>query len=278
MLPARDILSHMQIKVEHKDGDMLLVNADFANILEFNGVKSFEDLWKITGESVKNILKERGTERVFLKSPEGLSLMEAYIKRYKPEPFKSRLKNMLSLRPSLFPGARNEWEAIIEFHRRNLPTMQPIACGASGGNSCILSLGITDYVRASELFARFAKGDRVRRRRIIRSIAELAGGMHLAKMAHQDFYLVHMFVREKEDDSVFLIDLQRVVFEQSFSERWRVKDLAQLLFSADKLVSSTDILYFWKVYTGIAGARLYNDSSLIGRIFRKAARIGRHAG
>lgn len=268
----------MQIKVEHKDGGKLLVNADFAKILEFNGVKSFEDLWRISGESVKNILRERGTERVFLKSPEGGAPVEAYIKRYRPEPFKSRLKNMLSLRPSLFPGARNEWEAIIEFHRRNLPTMQPIACGASGGDSCILSLGITDYVRASDLFAKFAKGDRGRRRKLIRRIAELAAGMHLAKMAHQDFYLVHMFVREKEDDSVFLIDLQRVIFEQSFSERWRVKDLAQLLFSADKLVSRTDILYFWKNYTGTFGSRFYRDKSLVGRIFRKADRIGRHAG
>lgn len=267
----------MQIKVEQKNGDNFLVNADFAKILEFNGVRSFEDLWKISGESVKKILKERSTERVFLKSPEGSSPLEAYIKRYKPEPFKSRLKNMLSLRPSRFAGARNEWEAIIEFHRRGLPTMQPIACAASGGNSCILTLGITEYARASELFAKFAKGERVRRRKLIRKIAELAAGMHLEKMAHQDFYLVHMFVREKEDDSVFLIDLQRIIFEQSFSERWRVKDLAQLLFSADKLVSRTDMLYFWKIYCGMAGVRLYNDSSLIGRIFRKAARIGRHA-
>jgi hypothetical protein len=265
----------MQIIVEHKDSDRLLVNADFANILEFNGLNSFEKLWNISGESVKNILKERGTERVFLKSPEASALTEAYIKRYRPEPFKSRLKNMLSLRPSRFPGARNEWEAIIEFHRRNLPSMQPIACGASGGNSCVLTLGITDYVRASELFAKFAKGDRLRRRKLIKRIAVLAAGMHKAKMAHQDFYLVHIFVREKEDDSVFLIDLQRVIFEESFSERWRVKDLAQLLFSADNLVSRTDILYFWKLYTDMAGLEMYRNSSLLNKILRKAARIRR---
>ncbi len=267
----------MQIKVEHKDGDSLLFNAEFAKVLEVNGINSFEALWSISGESVKNVLKERGTERVFLKSPEGSTLTEAYIKRYRPEPFMSRLKNILSLRPSRFPGARNEWEAIIEFYRKQLPTMQPIACGASGGNSCILSLGITNYVRASELFARFAKGERLRRRKLIRRIAELAAGMHLSKMAHQDFYLVHIFVKEKEDDRVFLIDLQRVIFEESFSERWRIKDLAQLLFSADGFVSRTDILYFWKVYTDIAGRKLYKDSSLSNRVFRKAARIRSHA-
>ena len=267
----------MQIEVEHKDGDSLLFNADFARILEVNGISSFGDLWNMSGESVKNVLKERGTERVFLKSPEGSALTEAYIKRYRPEPFMSRMKNIMSLRPSRFPGAMNEWEAIIEFHRKNLPTMQPIACGASGGNSCILTLGITDYVRASDLFARFAKGERLRKRKLIMRIAELAAGMHLSKMAHQDFYLVHMFVKEEEDDRVFLIDLQRVIFEESFSERWRVKDLAQLLFSADGFVSRTDILYFWRVYTDIAGRKLYKDSSLFNKVFRKAARIRRHA-
>ncbi|MFA6568080.1 MAG: lipopolysaccharide kinase InaA family protein [Victivallales bacterium] len=266
----------MQIKVEHKDGDRLLFNADFAKILEANGINSFEDLWNMPGEAVKNVLRERGTERVFLKSPEGSAPAEAYIKRYRPEPFMSRLKNVLSLRPVRFPGAMNEWEAVIAFHRRNLPTMQPLACGAAGGDSCILTLGITDYVRASELFAKFAKGERERRRKLIRRIAELAAGMHLAKMAHQDFYLVHIFVKEKEDDSVFLIDLQRVIFEESFSERWRVKDLAQLLFSADKLVGRTDILYFWRIYTDMAGGELYRDGSLVNKISRKAARIRRH--
>jgi hypothetical protein len=266
----------MQIKVEHKDGDRLLVNADFANILEFNGLRSFEDLWDMPVESVKSVLRERGTGRVFLKSPEGAALTEAYIKRYRPEPFMSRLKNILSLRPCRFPGAMNEWEAILEFHRRSLPTMQPMACGASAGNSFILSLGITDYIRASDLFAKFAGGDRVRRRKLIRRIAELAAGMHLAKMAHQDFYLVHMFIREKEDDRVFLIDLQRVIFWESFSERWRVKDLAQLLFSAGNLVSRTDILYFWRIYTDMADVELYGNGSLTKRIFRKAARIRRH--
>ncbi|MFA6293787.1 MAG: lipopolysaccharide kinase InaA family protein [Victivallales bacterium] len=268
----------MQIKVEHKDGGRLLVNADFADILDANGISSFEDLWNISGEAVKNVLRERGTERVFLKSPDSSPLTEAYIKRYRPEPFMSRLKNMLSLRPCRFPGALNEWEAVIAFHRMSLPTMQPLACGMSGGNSCILTLGITDYARASELFAKFAKGERVRRRKLIGRIAGLAAGMHLAKMAHQDFYLVHVFVREKDDDSVFLIDLQRVIFKESFSERWRVKDLAQLLFSADKLVSRTDILYFWKLYTAMAGGGMYGDSALAGRIVRKAARIRRHAG
>jgi hypothetical protein len=60
----------MLIKVEKRDGGRLLLNADFAEILEFNGISSFEKIWNITSEPVKKVVKQRGTERVFLKSPD----------------------------------------------------------------------------------------------------------------------------------------------------------------------------------------------------------------
>ncbi|HBC87419.1 MAG TPA: hypothetical protein DCZ94_10730 [Lentisphaeria bacterium] len=268
----------MRIKVIQKDGGKLLVNEEFSELLASNGIDSFERLWNISGEPVKNVLKTRGTAKVMLKSDGGRGRIETYIKRFRPESIKEKLKNIVSFRPNRYPGALNEWNAIIEFHRNDLPTMLPVACGIEGGNSCILTLGISDYRRASELFAEFAGKERSRRRKLIRRIAELAGGMHSARLAHQDFYLVHMFVREKEGDKAYLIDLQRVVFGNDFSERWRVKDLAQLLYSAGKTVSMTDKLYFWKIYTGIAGARLFRDKALIKKIFRKASAIGRHAG
>ncbi len=267
----------MDIKVETMDAGRLVLNADFKEILAFNGIDSFDKLWNIPSEPVKKVLKQRGTERVFLKTPDGI-LLEAYIKRYRPEPFKEKLKNLLALRPARYPGALNEWNAIIEFHRKGLPTMMPAAYASGGGDSCLLTLAIRDYVRASELFAGLAGGDRDRRRKIIRKIAELAAGMHSAGLAHQDFYLVHMFVRKDEDDKVYLIDLQRTVFSQDFSERWRVKDLAQLLFSSRKFASRTDIMFFWKIYSAGAGGRMLKDGSLIRKICRKAERIGRHAG
>jgi heptose I phosphotransferase len=156
--------------------------------------------------------------------------------------------------------------------------MVPIACASKDGNSCILTLGIRNYKRASELFAELAGKDRIRRRRLIGKIAELARGMHSAGMAHQDFYLVHLFVKEGDADEVHIIDLQRVVFRQDFSERWRVKDLAQLLFSSEKSASMADMMYFWKIYAGMPGVKLLRDKSLIKKVMRKAASIRRHAG
>lgn len=266
--------SIMEIKVECWDDSRLLVNSKFSGLLRGNGIVTAKSLWNIPGEPVKKKLKERGTERVFLKSSDGSEQVEAYIKRYLPLPVSEYFKSIISVKP-LFPdGAFHEWEACLAFQNINLSCPEPIAVAKVGGKSCLLILGIKDYVRASELFAKFASGDRERKRRLISKIAEFAGRMHSANFAHQDFYLVHFFVREKDNDGIYLIDLQRVIMREKLSSRWVVKDLAQLIFSARPFVSKTDILFFWKTYTKIFGAELlYENKSFIKTVFAKAAKI-----
>ena len=84
------------INIEELDNGSLLVNEEFSEILKFNGIDTAEKLWKIEGESVKKFVKERGTERAFLNSPDGNKL-ETYVKRYHPLPFKEHVKGITSL-------------------------------------------------------------------------------------------------------------------------------------------------------------------------------------
>ena len=261
---------NIEIK-ESKDGTFLF-NSEFEYLLNDNNIKSFADLWGLSGESVKKKLVERGTERVMLDSkPEKI---ETYLKRYHPLPLKEYFKAITSFRPFFPSGALHEWDAIIEFHKHNIPTMLPIAVGNdSEGKSALLTLAITDYTRASDLLEKW-KGDKSKRnerRKLIANIANLAAKMHSAKFAHQDFYLVHLFV--KDDLSLMPIDLQRIIMEKQFARRWRVKDLGQLLFSAMEYTSKTDQLFFWQQYTESAGPDLYKNRTLIRAIIRKAMSI-----
>lgn len=266
----------MSIEFETWDDGKLLVNKDYVEFMRHNNITDAETLLKISSESVKNILKQRGTERAFLESVNGTTLVETYIKRYLPIPFKEKIKSLVSLKPYAFDGI-HEWNALLKFHSLALPTMIPIAAGTSGESTFNLTVGITDYTRASDLFEKL-KTDRLRRRKLIRSIAEMAGEMHAANCAHQDLYLVHIFVLENDDDAIRLIDLQRLIMQDKLSRRWRVKDLAQLLFSSAPLVTRSDILFFWKIYTGIAGKGLYKNRALLKSIISKAGRITkRHA-
>jgi len=259
----------MDIHIEEFKNGTFLINRDFSDILTENGIDSPDALWNVDGESVKKILKERGTERTFLKTSDSGQL-ETYIKRYLPLPLKERLKGMISFKPVFTSGALHEWESLIAFHRADISTIIPIAAGLlADGRSVNITLGITDYRRASDIFAE--KPNRKMRIELVENIAKLAGKMHSAKLAHQDFYLVHLFV--KDNLQVLPIDLQRIIMGRLFKKRWQIKDLAQLRFSAYDYVSKTDMLHFWKIYTDIVDSELYRNKGFIKSVIGKADRI-----
>jgi len=107
---------------------------------------------------------------------------------------------------------------------------------------------------------------------IIENIATYVGRMHGAGLAHQDLYLVHFFLRG-EEMVPHLIDLQRVIKEKTLSDRWRIKDLGELLFSARELVSDEDISHFCRIYSRVSGFNLMDKPRVIKAIEKKAAKI-----
>ncbi len=246
--------------------------ADFIELLKFNGIDSAEKLWNIEGEAVKKVLAQRGTERAFLNTPDG-NKIEVYIKRYTSTPIKEKIKQAFSLKFRIF-DAVHEWNALRAFHQIGLDTMIPMAVAKlENGNTCNLTLGITDYIKAAELFKNFSPSDSSRKLELIKEIATIVGRMHAAGFAHQDLYLVHMFVRESENDKIYLIDLQRLIMQKNLNKRWRIKDLGQLLFAALDYVSNEEIEIFWKIYCSYAGENLLRDDSLIAAIKAKANKI-----
>ncbi|OGV50496.1 MAG: hypothetical protein A2X49_14905 [Lentisphaerae bacterium GWF2_52_8] len=262
----------MEIRIETWDEGNLIVNAEYADILKHNNILSAEKLWAINSESVKNVVKDRGTERSYLEPLNGTDFIETYIKRYQPTNFSAVISTMLSFKPAPL-DAFGEWQAMLDFHKLGLSTLVPIAVGRSLSGTCNLTLGVKDYVRASALLETLGAGDRARKLELIDKIARLVGGMHAAGFAHRDCYLLHFFVQPAINDAVCVIDLQRIVRELPLGRRWRVKDLAQLLFSAKGLVSRTDATRFCRRYSEITGTPLLRNKTLIRDIQEKASSI-----
>jgi heptose I phosphotransferase len=173
-------------------------------------------------------------------------------------------------------GARNEWNAILEFHEANLATMTPVAIGESGSNSFLITEAIENCTKLSELKANREAGQPLsdeQRSRIIRDIAKIARAMHAAGLHHQDFYLGHLLFSPSENGKIYVIDLGRVLKRTKLARRWIVKDLAQLDYSAS--ASAQDRLRFLREYLG---RRLNaNDRRLIDSIQQKNASIARHS-
>jgi hypothetical protein len=262
----------MEIQLSATSTRSFRINACFETLLRYNGITSPRALYELKSQTVKKVLRERGTGRVFLRDPRGGPDIECYLKRYLQPSMKDRIKCAISFKPVFSSGALHEWDALCAFHRAGLKTMIPIAAGSVGKKNCNLTLGITDYIRASELFRTKLQNDPERRQRLIVKIAEYAACMHQAGLAHQDFYLVHLFIKPLENDEIYLIDLQRTLMQQPLSRRWAVKDLAQIRFALTPFIGGKETALFQKIYESI----LPLPFSFWRTVEKKTARISRH--
>lgn len=184
-----------------------------------------------------------------------------------------------------FPGPA-ELANLRAAQRLGIPVPEPVAAGADRRRDCpsffaTRSLeGFTplhEYipVRLRDPLSADARGLKWE---IIRRLAECARRMHEAAYFHRDLYLCHFFVRENPQArggiELILIDYTRLT--RSYRNRWQVKDLAQLLFSADcPEITSADCLRFFKHYLGRERLNQH-DRRLIRKVLRKRDRYRRH--
>jgi len=113
----------------------------------------------------------------------------------------------------------------------------------------------------------------IRKRNFIAQLGQFARKFHVTGYRHRDFYLAHIFY--SDDGTFYLIDLQRAFKPRILAERFRMKDISQLYYSAPgSAFSMTDRLRFYKSYAGkkILNAR---DKAFIRKVVRKAHRIAR---
>ena len=94
------------------------------------------------------------------------------------------------------------------------------------------------------------------KRRLAIEMARITATLHRSRAFHKDLYLCHFYVdreRLKEnpaDIRLALIDLHRLGVHRFWPDRWRWKDLGQLLFSTAGVagLEGRDIARFWKHY------------------------------
>jgi hypothetical protein len=87
---------------------------------------------------------------------------------------------------------------------------------------------------------------------LIKAVAELAAKLHGAGMAHRDFYLCHIAFKKEAlaDDEVklYLVDLHRMLLNQSSQGGAVMKDIAGLYFSAMDCGLNPDDYTLFKQY------------------------------
>ncbi len=179
------------------DGGRLTVNREFAPLLTRHALTTFDAIANFAGGRVaKNVLRERTTTRLDLADSNGTS-HTLYLKRHLRPGAWELVKPLFRLaRPIV--GARNEWEAILRFHKSGIATMVPVALGESGSRSFLVTEGIEDCEKLTAWMQAHRhslhNGQLAALRDIVAGVADVARTMHAAGLHHQDFYLTHLMV------------------------------------------------------------------------------------
>ena len=219
---------------------------------------AFDWLMNVEGKvhrAVKNrrtVEFELGGKRYFIKAHRGAGWGEV-------------LKNRLYGRAPIV-SAEPEWSAIEQLRAEGIATPVVVGKGLRGTAPAHLeSFVVTealDGMMSLEDLARDWRGASGRtrvliKRALLQRIADIARAMHGAGLNHRDFYLCHFLVRDRDwakwtptgAVELVLIDLHRVQRRARVPERWLVKDLGGLLFSAlDAGLTRRDLLRFIAAY------------------------------
>jgi hypothetical protein len=203
-----------------------------------------------------------------------------FLKRYKNTPVLAQIKNWLGHR-RIASTMFYDLDPAEKLAAAGIHTPQTVCYGSERG---LLfekrSFIITKQIPGESLerllpscFADTSKENVKARRKFIDRLAEFTRKFHATGYRHRDFYLAHIF---HYDGVFYLIDLQRAFKPLLFSNRYRIKDIAQLSYSAArKYFSRTDRLRFYLAYSDKKRLE-QNDKSFIRAVIKKMTQMADH--
>lgn len=177
--------------------------------------------------------------------------------------WKEIVKNLLQGRLPVV-SAKNEWRAIQRFSQLGVSTMRLVGYGCSGLNPAQLkSFVLTEELAPIISLQDFCQDWKILpptfalKQAILTKVAHIARQLHEHGVNHRDFYICHFLLDLKmgldnldaNNVLIYLIDLHRVQLRRYTPQRWRVKDISGLYFSAMDLgLTKRDLFRFAKIY------------------------------
>ncbi len=196
------------------------------------------------------------------------------------------LKNLLvGKRPVV--DASNEFTATRRLAQAGVGTLHVAGFGRQGVNpatrrSFIVSDELRDRISLEDYCANWCRQppSPLCKRRLIGAVAHLARAMHGAGVIHRDFYICHLLLDRaalgRGDIELVVIDLHRARVEHGLrrpSDRWIMRDLAALMFSAMDLgLTQRDWFRFIAGYTGEPASRSLRAAPAFWRAVQRRAR------
>jgi len=247
-----------------------------ANLADIDAIFSFK--------AGRNLTKENLAEhrcRIKFQLPENPETF--FLKRYLHPPLNVQLDKWICNHGPITCGLF-EFKAAERLNAAGINTAKTIACGSQYNfiferRSFIITEQIPNAVSLEQklpsyFYQPITKDSLNKRRTFIKKLADFIKRFHATGFRHRDLYLCHIFCNDNENFT--MIDLARTFKPILLPERFRVKDIAQLFYSAaGKYFSNADRLRFYKAYTG--HKKLTNsDRNFIKSVINKASQMARH--
>ena len=278
--PAGPVETWLQLPCDTAVG-LGSVRADAADMFAGAGLRRLDDFLEVPGEPLmKPGLGSRYRAR--LRFATGNTPVFVYLKRFGVEKLADRWRRRWEHGLWMTPG-EHESRIATTLHRAGISVPAPLAWGWQDRQGVRYSFVVLESVPGepaqdwvAKLPASNALENWEQKRVLIERLAELARRFHGLGFCHRDFYLNHVFVTKVGRELLLsLIDLQRIFQPRWRAQRWRIKDLAQLNYSATgALFSRTMRLRFAYHYFGVR--HLSRDQKrLLQHIIRKTRSIVR---
>lgn len=200
------------------------------------------------------------------------------------------LKNLIRFRLPVI-GARNEWQALNRMPAIGIASLEPVGFGEKYTNparrlSFLITRELQGTLQLDHYLAARAEPLRFDQKlRLIQKIAEISRRLHSNGINHRDFYLCHFMLEMASVDAwlkgseplLYLVDLHRAQVRRSVPERWLVKDIASLLFSANGFsLTQRDCYRFLRHYFNAPLSQIMlQHSSLLKKISQRSAQLER---
>lgn len=259
----------------------LFVDTDFQQLFRKLGLTSIDSVFSYNAGvnlAKKNLASFRSRLQLETDSL-GTAL---FLKRYNKPPALVQLMNWLSHHSRRSLGLA-EFASASQLSAAGINTPKTVAHGEQLGvffekRSFIITEGIPNAESLERKLPTFFTGPATReklkqRRNFIARLAAFIRKFHRTDYCHRDLYFSHIFY----DDSgtFYLIDLARVFKPLLWRERFRIKDIAQLYYSAPgRCFSWTDRLRFYLGYAQ-TDKLTGKDKSFIRKVLGKAQQMAR---
>lgn len=234
------------------------------------GALSFDALAALPHEVFREV-ERRSTRRLRLGGT------ECFVKLHWGVGWGEILASLLRLRRPVL-GADAEVRAINRLEQAGVGVPRVLAWGREGWNparqrSFVVLESLADAVSLEVLAEQGV--DPAERRLLCKRAADVVRRMHAAGVNHRDLYICHL-LESPDRAELLVLDLHRAQVRNRVPRRWRIKDLAALLYSSAGLhLSRRDQLRFVVRYARGQDRALLRDAAFWRAVRRRAAAMSR---